>query len=319
MKKMTAITALILIIVLVMSGCGEEPAASKSPSSSSTKAQTTQDKQTAAAPDQKTPSATGEQTPPATAEQPGASSQEETTYVPDYTIPEPWTQDYQSSLLDRIPFSVDLGVGWEYRDLTVNGEHRRITVTYEMDSSVIPQDPCYTYYRVDIIGEGMYAETVAVGREFFNEFVTDYVRNEEPDRINMELFENDFVAYTFKGKDKDYIVFSIPAGWEKDTSTMVIATDQGKLLADFEVDKSHQVTLQGDDAGKYMDFSRNTNFFSFGEDYITYLKVSQRVDGVTYLKEYALIIDNDGITSVETGKTYTTTDTVPDLPDIAIH
>ena len=43
------------------------------------------------------------------------------------------------------------------------------------------------------------------------------------------------------------------------------------------------------------------------------------VDGVTYLKEYALTIENDEITSAETGKTYTTTDPVPDLPGIALH
>lgn len=307
MKRITAIAALMLIFALVLSGCGGDPGTTKAPA---TQTQTNSGKQESTKANQQTSS-----TPAA---QPD-NSQEETPYVPDYTIPEPWTQDYQNSLTDRIPFSVDLAAGWEYRDLSVNDMHRRITVTYEMESSVIPQDPCYTYYRVDIIGDGMYAETVAVGREFFDESTTEYVRSEEPEMISMELFEYDFVAYTYKGKDKDYIVCSIPAGWEKDSSTMVIATDMGKLLADFEVDKSNQVTLQSDDTGKYMDYGKNTNFFSFGEDYITYLQVFQRVDGVTYLKEFALTIENDEITSAETGKTYTTTDPVPDLPGIALH
>ena len=310
MKRITAIAALFLIFAFVLSGCGADPGTSKATSSPGTQSQTKSGTQDTTKPDQQTSS-----TP---AEQPD-NSQEETPYVPDYTIPEPWTQNYQYSLTDKIPFTIDLGVGWEYRDLSVNDMHRRITVTYEMESSVIPQDPCYTYFRVDIIGDGMYAETVAVGREFFEGSTLEYVRSEDPEMLNMELFENDFVAYTYKGKDRDYIVCSIPAGWEKDTSTMVIATDQGKLLADIEVDKSNQVTLQGDDTGKYMDYSKNTNFFSFGEDYITYLQVFQRVDGTTYLKEYALTIDNDEITSAETGKTYTTTDPVPDLPGIALH
>ncbi len=303
MKRMTAITAFILVFALVLSGCGAGTDGSKTPSSPAGQSQANSGKQDAAQPDQ----------------QANTGSQEGTPSAPEYPIPEPWTQDYQSALLDKIPFSVDRGGGWEYRDLEVNGKHRRITITFELDSSVISDDPCFTYYRADIIGEGMYAETVAVGREYLSAAMTEYVRTEDPDMINMELFENDFVASTFKGKDKDYIVFSIPASWEADSSTMVIATDEGKLLADTFVDKSSQVTLQGDDAGRYMDHSKNTNFFSFGEDSITYLQVSQKVDGVTHLKEYSVIIDNDEISTVETGKTYTTTDKVPDLPGIAIH
>ena len=236
-------------------------------------------------------------------------------------------KSYQDSLMDRIPFSVDLGPGWEFRDLTVNGEFRRIAVQFEMDSSVIDQDPCFTYYYVDIHGETLSAEVVAVGRAFFNDSTTQYVRGckaaDDLGGISFELFEGDFKASVFKGKDKEYIVFSIPSGWDPDTSTLVIATDKGRLLADAVVDKSHQVTLQGDDddddMGKYTDAYGNANFFSFSEDSVTYLKVSQRVDGVTYLTEYSLTIENDRITSKETGKTYQTTDTVPDLPGLTVY
>ena len=232
-------------------------------------------------------------------------------------------QSYQDSLMDRIPSSVDLGPGWEFRDLTVNGEFRRIAVQFEMDSSVIDQDPCFTYYYVDIHGETLSAEVVAVGRAFFNDSTTQYVRGckaaDDLGGISFELFEGDFKASVFKGKDKEYIVFSIPSGWDPDTSTLVIATDKGRLLADVVVDKSHQVTLQGDDPGKYTDAYGNANFFSFGEDSVTYLKVSQIVDGVTYLTEYSLEIENDRVTSKETGKTYQTTDTVPDLPGLTVY
>ena len=225
--------------------------------------------------------------------------------------------------MDRIPFGVDLGPGWEFRDLTVNGKFRRIAVQFEMESSVIDQDPCYTYYYVDIHGDDLWAEVVATGRAYLGDWLTqcarEYKADDDLDGFQFELFEYDFKASTFKGKDKDYIVFSIPANWEPDTATLVIATDQGKLLADAVIDKSHQVTLKGDDTERYMDSVGNANFFSFSEDAITYLMVSQRVDGVTYLKEFALKIDNDSITSVETGKTYTTTDTVPDMPGISVY
>ncbi len=252
-------------------------------------------------------------------EKESTNGSEDTSYVPDYTIPEPWSQSYQDALTDKIPFSVDLAVGWEYRDLDVNDMHRRITVTFEMEASMIPVDPCFSYYRVDMIGDGMYAETIATGREFFSDSITEYVRGEEPEQIFMELFEADFKAASFKGKDKDYVVVSIPAAWEPDSSTMLIANDQGKLLMDTFIDKSHQVALDGDNEKRYMDSLGNANFFSFNEDSITYLMVFQRVDGVTYLKEYSIDIEDDQISSTETGKTYTTRDTVPDLPGISCY
>jgi hypothetical protein len=192
-----------------------------------------------------------------------------------------------------------------------------------MDSSVIPLDPCFTYYYVDIHGETLPAEVVAVGRAFFNEDTANFIREtEDPEELafmNFQLFEYDFKAASFKGKDKEYIVFTIPASWEQNTSSMVIATDSGKLLADTIVDKSNQVTLSGDGAEKYKDHDGNTNFFSLSEDAITYLQVSDRVDGVTYLTEYALTIENDQVKSVETGNIYQTTDTVPDLPGLSTY
>ncbi|MBR0137446.1 MAG: hypothetical protein IJM15_03480 [Erysipelotrichaceae bacterium] len=216
-----------------------------------------------------------------------------------------------------------MGLGFEFCDLTVNGKFRRVAVQYEMDSKVIPTDPCFTYYYVDIHGDDLWAEVVAVGRVFLSDATTQFIREtedlDELAMINFELFERDFQAATFKGKDREYIVFTIPASWEQNTSSMVIATDQGKLLADTVVDKSHQVTLQGDDVARYMDHKGNTNFFSFSASAITYLKVSQVVDGVTFLKEYSVSIDNDKITTVETGKIYQTTDSVPELAGITIY
>ncbi len=298
MKKGIRIAAFLLILVIALAGC-----AGKDENPSETSVPEQQESSEAQVPEQQ-----GEETPPA-------------DYEPSPSYPE---QSYQDKLMDRIPFDVDMGAGWEYRDLDVNGMFRRVSVTFEMQSYMINQDPCYTYYYVDIHGDDLWAEVVATGRAYLDEGVLEYVREYEAegkrDEIFFTLFDYDFEASTFKGKDgKDYIVFSIPANWEPNTSTLVIATDQGKLLADNIIDKSCQVTLDGDDTKRYMDSQGNANFFSFDEDHITYLKVIQTVDGVTTLREYALEIENDQITAVETGRTYTTRDTVPELTDLSIY
>ncbi len=292
-KKYIRITAILLVLVIALSGCaGKEEKPENQP------AQNQQE-----------------------SNEPQGTEDTDPGYEPS---PSHSGQSYQDKLMDRIPFDVDMGAGWEYRDLDVNGVFRRISVTFEMQSYMIEKDPCYTYYYVDIHGDDLWAEVVATGRAYLDDWTLEYVReyeaNGKRDEIFFTLFDNDFKASTFKGKDgKDYIVFSIPANWEPSTSTLVIATDQGKLLADNVIDKSYQVMLEGDDAGKYMDTQGNANFFSFGEDHITYLKVVQRVDGITTLREYALEIENDKITTVETGKTYTTKDTVPDITDISTY
>ena len=310
MKKYTIIALLLLVFALALAGCDGNTNTSKDPLAPNT---------ANSSGSQQTPANQAEPSKPADEPAKPTDEPEQPADEP-IDIPPAWQgPTYQEALIDKIPFSVDLGVGWEFRDLTVNGIHRRVTVTYEMNTAMIHEDPCFTYYRADIIGDGMYAETVAVGREFFTDSIIEYVRSEDPEMIDMELFEYDFNAATFKGKDKDYIVCSFPAAWEPNSATLVIATDQGKLLADSMTDKSYQVTLLEDDTKRYMDYNGNTNFFSFTSDSITYLMVSQRVDGVTYLKEYSVVIDNDQITSVETGKTFTTRDTVPDQPGLAIH
>ncbi len=296
MKKFTVITVLLLILTIVLSGCGggtEKPKEEQIPQQE-------------------------------TEQQDNGEVQEQETVEPDETpqqsVP---TQSYQDTLMDKIPFSIDIGPGWEFRDLTVNGKHRRITITFEMDSSTIDDDPCISYYKAEVLGEDMYSELVGVGRTILPDIIVDYLREcrDEGDiyEAYFEMFEYDFIAYSFKGKDQEYIVFTIPASWELNTSSMIIANEQGRLLADLAVDKTYQVTLEGDDTERYMDSEGNTNFFSFNEDSITYLKISQKTDGVTYLTEYALNIDDDKITSTETGRTYKTTDTVPDLADISIY
>jgi hypothetical protein len=293
MKKLSILALLMLVMALVLSGCGGNSDAPQS------------------------------EPEPQQQETSESVEQQETVEQEEPSTPSGFTQSYQDSLSERVPFSVDITPGWEYRDLSVNGEYRRVTITFEMESSEIDSDPSISYYKAEIIGEDEYYGLVAVGRAILSDIDINYLKecreNGTLYDCASEIFVDGFKASTFKGNDKDYIVFSVPAGWELYTSSMVIATDQGKLLAETEIDKTHQVKLQGEDVEKYMDHTGNTCFFSFSEDSITYLKVSQVVDGVTYLSEYSLNIDNDTITSMETGRTYQTTDTVPDLPDISVY
>ena len=205
--------------------------------------------------------------------------------------------------------------------MVVNGHQVRLQAIYEFDPADFESDKGFTYYRVQLLAEGVLSSTVDVGRVFFDEEWTRFVREEAngEEEALTDIFWLDFRAAAFKGKDKEYVVFSVPAGWEENSSTMGIITDDGILLANLTTNKSYKVTLTGDDIDKYKDDSGNCNFFSFNGDAITYLKVSEVVDGVTYLKEYSVSIDNNKVTVSETGKTYQTNDKVPELKDIVVY
>lgn len=317
MKKFTVVIALLLALVMVLSACAgktDPPANSansaNSPNSSnSTPAGNSGSQGT-------TPANSNANTQPANTSgntQPNGN-------------PEPAKPAFnQNDLMDKIPFSVNDHVGWEFRDVTVNGEFRRISVQYEMDKADLELDRTFIYYYITIHGDGttaMESQLVAVGRVLLDDWTKDVLKEEiaSDEFLGIEdVFWLDFQGAAFKGKDTEYIVFKIPAGWEENTSSMIITTADAILLADVVVDKSYQVALSGDDPEKYQDYNGNTNFFSFSKDSITYLKVSRTADGITYLIEYALEINNNQITSVETGRTYQTADTVPELTGLHIY
>ena len=317
MKKFTVVIALLLALVMVLSACAgktDPPANSansaNSPNSSnSTPAGNSGSQGT-------TPANSNANTQPANTSgntQPNGN-------------PEPAKPAFnQNDLMDKIPFSVNDHVGWEFRDVTVNGEFRRISVQYEMDKADLELDRTFIYYYITIHGDGttaMESQLVAVGRVLLDDWTKDVLKEEiASDEFQgiEDVFWLDFQGAAFKGKDTEYIVFKIPAGWEENTSSMIITTADAILLADVVVDKSYQVALSGGDPEKYQDNNGNTNFFSFSKDSITYLKVSRTADGITYLIEYALEINNNQITSVETGRTYQTADTVPELTGLHIY
>ena len=52
---------------------------------------------------------------------------------------------------------------------------------------------------------------------------------------------------------------------------------------------------------------------------LTSEKVSKVEDGVTYLTEYEVTVDNNKISTSETGNVYQTSDTVPEQQDFTIY
>ena len=235
---------------------------------------------------------------------------------PQPTVAQP-QPGYQSTLIDRIPLMADIGLGFETRDLTVNGQPLRVTVEYLMDASVIPTDPCYTYYTVSVN-----TETVDVGRAFLSDSTAQFIREtpeEELYGINFEIFEYDFNAAAYAGADMEYVVVSVPAGWDADSASMIIATAEGRLLANMTVDKSFDVALSGPDTEKYKDHEGRINFFAFNEQSITYLAPVGAADGVTYFSEHALTVSGDTVTDTDTGVIYQTSSAVPQLGGINIY
>ena len=149
MKKFTVVIALLLALVMVLSACAGKTdppansansanAANSSNSSSSTPAGNSGSQGT-------TPAKPDEGTKPANT-QPANSNANTQPANPNGNTqpngnPEPSKPAFnQNDLMDKIPFSVNDHVGWEFRDVTVNGEFRRISVQYEMDKADLELD-----------------------------------------------------------------------------------------------------------------------------------------------------------------------------------
>lgn len=301
--KRTTFTALTLVLAMILSGCSGLPSGNTSSDKKHTKdteAEVSGDTETTLS----------------------EEMQEVLRQDPEQeTAQTRHTETYQASLRNKIPLAASTPLGSEDCDVVVNGRSVRLQAVYEYDPADFGSDKGFTYYRIEQMSEGISSQTVDVGRVFFDkeemEWFREVLTEGEPDVT--DIFWRDFRAAAFKGKDKEYIVFSVPAGWEENSSTMAITTDDGILLANLTTNKSYKVTLTGDDVEKYKDEAGNCNFFSLSGDAITYLKVSEVVDGVTYLKEYSVSIENNKVTVSESGKTYQTNDKVPELKDIAVY
>ena len=289
--KRSACTALVMAMVISLSGCSGKTSATTEPEQTSVVQQT------------ETETETSEETTESTIAEP--------------TAPE---QDWM------IPSTAHEPVGFENIDITVNGEIRQIYVSYYMDPAVIDSDSCYCYYQVSVSSnrsENNFTGIVACGKYFFSdEHIKKLKEFRDADKlseVDLKPFGEDFKAIVYKGEDTEQIVISIPAGTDKeDMSTLIIVRYNGRLMADM-ITKTAKITLSGRNPDKYFDSKGNCRFFAFDEKSINFLKVSKVEDGITYFTEYGVIVGYHEIYTIETGTVYQTSDPVPEMSAFTIN
>ena len=214
-------------------------------------------------------------------------------------------------------YNDDLPLGFEFVDLTVNGENKRIQVDTFGNSNHIEEGPYYIDYRLMVGGE-----TVKEGKYHLEGYGITMLREydlEEDIGVNYEFFERDFTATVYKGEDKEYVAISIPAGIEDENSaSLILATDKGDLLGDFNTDTVEGITLTGDDVEKYKNDSGDVVFNSIKDGKISYLtpaegmytkdssgnKVVDSSKNVIDLEEHSIEINNNKVIDTKTDNTY---------------
>ena len=215
----------------------------------------------------------------------------------------------------------DLPLGLENNYLAVNGNDIVIRVQTSGSSKQQENGPYYIYYNIyvgnDALGLNCVRDAIyhleGYGITMLKEF------NEEDIGVNYEFFEYDYTASTLKGVDKDYVAISIPAGIEDKTqSSLLITTDNGKLLGEFIADVVHDTNLNGPGVEKYKNDSGDIVFNSIKDGNITYLtpteamyktdsngkKVLDSSLAEIELEEYSVTIDNNKVTDTKTSNIY---------------
>ncbi len=169
----------------------------------------------------------------------------------------------------------DLPLGIETNYVESNGTEVVIRIQTSGSSEQQANGPYYIYYNVyvgnDDIGFNCARDAIyhleGYGITMLKEF-----DEEEDIGVNYEFFEWDFTSSAHKGGDKDYVAISIPAGTEdKPQASLLITTDNGKLLGEFIVDVVHDTDLTGPDVEKYRNNSGDIVFNSVKDGNITYL------------------------------------------------
>ena len=169
----------------------------------------------------------------------------------------------------------DLPLGLENNYLKVNGND--IVVRVQTSGSTKQQEngPYYIYYNVYVGNDNLGLKCVrdaiyhleGYGITMLKEF------NEEEDvGVNFEFFEWDMTSSVHKGIDKEYAAISIPAGTEdKPQASLMITTDDGKLLGEYIVNIVPETTLPGPEIELYYNHSGDVLFHKKKEGKITYL------------------------------------------------
>ncbi|MBO4516513.1 hypothetical protein J5751_03680, partial [bacterium] len=215
-------------------------------------------------------------------------------------------------------YSADLPLGLENIYVKANGREIVIRLQTSGSSQQQANGPYYIYYNIyvgnDDIGFNCVRDAIyhleGYGITMLKEF-----DEEEDIGVNYEFFEYDYTASTLKGVDKDYVAISIPAGIEDKTqSSLLITTDNGKLLGEFIADVVHDTNLNGPGVEKYKNHSGDIVFNSIKDGNITYLtpteamyktdsngkKVLDSSLAEIELEEHSVTIDNNKVTDTKT-------------------
>ena len=218
-------------------------------------------------------------------------------------------------------YNEDLPLGLENNYLKVNGNDIVVRVQTSGSSEQQANGPYFIYYNMYVGNDALGLKCVrdaiyhleGYGVTMLKEF------NEEDVGVNYEFFEWDFTSSTHKGVDKEYAAISFPAGTEdKPQASLMITTDDGKLLGEFIADVVHDITLTGPDVEKYKNHSGDIVFNSIKDGNITYLtpteamyiidangnKVLNASLDEIELEEHSVTMDNNKATDTKTGNIY---------------
>ena len=219
-------------------------------------------------------------------------------------------------------YNNDLPLGLENIYVKANGREIVIRLQTSGSSQQQANGPYYIYYNIyvgnDDIGFNCVRDAIyhleGYGITMLKEF-----DEEEDVGVNYEFFEWDFTSSAHKGKDKDYVAISLPAGSEdKPQASLMITTDNGKLLGEFIADVVHDTNLTGPDVEKYRNHSGDIVFNSIKNGNITYLipteamyktdsngkKVLDSSLDVIELEEHSVTMNNNKATDTKTDNIY---------------
>ena len=230
---------------------------------------------------------------------------------------------------DSIPISQisglydnDLPLGLETNYLNVNGNDIVIRIQTSGSSKQQKNGPYYIYYNVyvgnDTLGLNCVRDAIYHLEGYGIEMLKTF-DEEEDAGVNYEFFEWDFTSSTHKGIDKEYVAISLPTGTEdKNQASLMITTDNGKLLGEFIADIVHDTTLTGPEVEKYKNHSGDIVFNSIKDGNITYLtptsamyktdsngkKVLDSSLDVIELEEHSVTMNNNKATDKKTDNIY---------------
>ena len=172
-------------------------------------------------------------------------------------------------------YNEDLPLGLETNYVDVNGSEVVIRVQTTGSSDQQENGPYYIFYNIYVGNDTLGLKCVRDAIYHLEGYGIEMLKTfdeEEDIGVNYEFFEWDFTSSTHKGEDKDYVAISFPAGIEdKPQASLMITTDDGKLLGEFIADVVHDTNMVGPDVEKYKNHSQDIVFNSIKDGNITYL------------------------------------------------